>query len=76
MKKRSIVTFICKKIVRAAKRFFEWVSVHKKGYKAITPHFLDTLRVPKMDIGPKEREYVSYQEILDIAKAEASTTRD
>jgi len=63
------------KVVQTAKRFLEWLSVHKRGHKTITPHFIDTLRSPRMDEEPKKREFVSYQEILDIASSPVKNTK-
>ncbi len=74
-KKERLSSSYITKVIQSAKRFLEWVSVDKKGYKTITPRFLDTLRSPRMDEEPKKREFVSYQEISDIASASVKNTK-
>jgi len=66
-----------RKLVSTNKRFFEWVSVHKDGYKQKLPiDWLDDLTVPRLPEKEKEHEYVSYDEILQIAHAPVESLRD
>lgn len=64
-----------KKAIRSAKRFLKWLLEHKH-IRTITPQFLDTLRMPRMEVEPKKREIVTYQEILAIASAPVENTKE
>ena len=64
------------KVVRAGYRLFLWLRVHKSGYGAITPAWLDTIKPPRMTIEPKEHEAVSLDEIHAIARAPVYSPRD
>jgi len=65
-----------KKVIRAAYRFFDWLSTHKRGHKQIGVDYLDTLRAPKLERKPKERDYVSLEEIRNIAQTPVRSTKE
>lgn len=65
-----------KKIIRSAHRFFRWLSAHQRGYRGLNAEYLDTLKAPRMIEPPREREYVSFAEIVAISKASARTIKD
>jgi integrase len=58
-----------RKIVSTARRFLRWLSKHKRGYKEITPAWLDTIKPRQAFQGIQEHEAVTFEEILNIAFA-------
>lgn len=63
-------------LIRSAYRFFFWLSKHRRGFSSITPAWLDTLRVPRLEVEPSKHDAVTYDEILAIASAPAVTLVD
>lgn len=71
---KPLASAYVKKIVSAGRRFFRWLSVHRRqGYKAISQAWLDTVKPPKMPVESKEHEAVSLDEIRAIASAPVLT---
>lgn len=64
------------KLVGTARRFFHWLSIHRQGYKALSPTYLDTLKAPRMVHEPTEHEAVTLDEIRSMAAAPAATVGD
>lgn len=64
------------KVIREAKRFLEWLSVHKSGYKNITQKYLDLMQPPRFAKEPRKREYVSEEEIHRIAEVNVSNMKE
>jgi site-specific recombinase XerC len=64
------------KLIGTARRFFHWLSVHGKGYKALSATYLDTLKAPRMVQEPTEHEAVTLEEVRAIAAAPARTVGD
>lgn len=64
------------KIIRTSHRFFSWLATHKKGYKSITPTFLDSLRPPRIIEKQKKFVAVTYDEIMAIAHAPANNIEE
>jgi integrase len=64
------------KVVRAARRFFEWLRIHEPGHGALTPAFADTLKTPRMAEMPEEHEIVTLDEIRAMAQAEVRGLRE
>lgn len=64
------------KIIRASHRLFTWLSTHQKGYRSITPEFLDSLRPPR--IAEKQNKFVAVtiDEIMAIAHAPANNIEE
>ncbi|KAA3642015.1 MAG: hypothetical protein DWQ07_25815 [Chloroflexi bacterium] len=60
------------KIIRTARRLFDWLSKHEGGYRSLTAAWLDTLRPPRMDEKAQKFIAVTLEEILEIAKAPAN----
>ncbi|KAA3642053.1 MAG: hypothetical protein DWQ07_26010 [Chloroflexi bacterium] len=60
------------KIIRTARRFFDWLSKHERGYRALTAAWLDTLRPPRVEGQAQKFVAVTLEEILEIAKAPAN----
>jgi len=75
-KSKPLSSSYMKKVIRAAYRFFNWLSTHKKGYKQIGFEYLDTLRTPKQETKLKVREFVSFEEIMNIAQTPVRSTKD
>ena len=66
-----------RKLVSAHRRFMEWVSINKEGYRhKITPAWLKTIKLPRQPEEEKEHEFVSYDEIIQIARAPVKSLRD
>jgi integrase len=63
-------------VVRSARRFFVWLSKHRRGFSSITAAWLDTLKVPSVGSSDKVHEIVTLDEIRAIAFAPAETIRD
>jgi len=59
------------KIVRAAVRFFTWLRSNRRGYRAITPAWLATLKPPRTRAGQQEFKAVSFEEIRNMAQSPA-----
>ena len=64
------------KIIRAARKFFDWLSKHERGYRSITAAWLDTLRPPRVDGQAQKFVAVTLDEILEIAKAPANNIEE
>jgi len=75
-KNKPLSSSYVKKVIRAAHRFFYWLSTHKRGYRKNGVEYLDTLRAPKLDKQQKEREYVSLEEIRNIAQTPVRSTKE
>jgi len=62
-------------VVRAARRFFVWVSKHRPGF-SMSAAWLDTLKVPSMVIEDKKHLAITIEEIRAIAAAPVVTIRE
>lgn len=60
-------------VTRSARRFFFWLSKHRRGFSVISSAWLDTLSAPGARSQEKIHEYVSYAEICAIASAPVQT---
>ena len=60
-----------RKVISSAKRFLGWCSTHKQGYRLIDPSYLDTLKPPRQPSSKGTHEYVTLEEVRDIATAPA-----
>jgi len=69
----SLSPIYVEKVIRAAYRFFKWVTNHKRGFTSLNQIYLDTLKPPKMENEKKEHEAVTIEEIRAIAKASVTT---
>lgn len=66
-----------RKLVSANKRFMEWISINIEGYRhKLSPAWLKTLKLPRMHEEEKDHEFVTFEEILQIAKAPVYSLRD
>jgi site-specific recombinase XerC len=66
-----------RKVVSCGRRFLEWLTKHKPGYKTkISLGWLDTLKPPKTITPIKEHEHVTLEEIKAIAQAETISIRE
>ncbi|PKO02215.1 MAG: hypothetical protein CVU43_08855 [Chloroflexi bacterium HGW-Chloroflexi-5] len=66
-----------RKLISANRRFIIWVSLHKEGYrKKLNPAWIDDLQLPSISDVDKDHEYVSYDEIMQMAHAPVDTLRD
>lgn len=66
-----------KKVVGSSRRFFEWLSKHRPGYRhVIGAAWLDTLKPARMKPELKEHKGVTLDEIRAIARAPVFTLRD
>ncbi|MCD4751631.1 MAG: hypothetical protein K8R40_01030 [Anaerolineaceae bacterium] len=57
-----------KKVLATSRNFFTWVSESKQGYRGLLP-WIKTVKTKRMAEMPKNREYVTIDEILKIASA-------
>jgi integrase len=60
-----------KKSLATARLFFTWLADNQPGYKCIKQGWVKTIKVKRLSDIPKERESVSFEEIIAIAKAPA-----
>ena len=65
-----------RKTIATARRFFSWLSTHRKGYRAVGSVFVDTLKPPRMSVEPVEHEAVTIEEVRAMARASAKTNRE
>lgn len=63
-------------VVRSARRFFSWLSKHRRGYASISAAWLDTLKVSGMVIEDRRHQAVSIEEVRAIANAPVYSLRD
>jgi site-specific recombinase XerC len=59
------------KIVGAAKRFFKWLRANRRGYSAITPTWLASLKPPRTSTEQQHFKAVTFEEIKHMAQAPA-----
>jgi len=62
-----------KKVLAAARRFYTWLAANQPGYKNIKQAWINTLKVKRLSEVPRNKEAVTLDEILAIAKAPASS---
>jgi integrase len=66
-----------RKLVGSNKRFMEWVSIHKPGYRQkLTLAWLKTIKLPRIYEAGKDHEFVTFEEILQIASSPVFSIRD
>jgi len=66
-----------RKIVGSAKRFFEWLRLHKVGFRSrISPVWIESLKPPRINPAPSRHEAVTIDEIRKIAYAPTITQRE
>jgi len=66
-----------RKVIGTAKRLFEWLILHQKGYKSkISNVWIDTLKPPRLITAPSDHEAVTIEEIREIAKAKTIYQRE
>ncbi|MBN1182212.1 MAG: tyrosine-type recombinase/integrase [Bacteroidales bacterium] len=66
-----------RKVISCAKSFFLWLTLHKAGYRhKINSIYLNTLKTVKGFGNPQVHEYVSLDEMMDIASAPVYSLRD
>ena len=76
-KDKPLSAIYVSKVVGAAKRFLEWLRMHRVGYKTkLRLSWLDTLKPPRMEEEPSEHEAVTIEEIRAMAEAPAETMRE
>lgn len=63
-------------VIRSSRRFFRWLSLHRKGYASLTPAWLDTIKIPRLPEVQKEHEFVTIEEVRAIAQAPVRTLRE
>ncbi len=61
-----------RKIVGSARTFFTWLTIHKQGFRSITPAWLSTLKVRLVQEEFDDTTTVSLDEILQIARTPVS----
>jgi len=57
-----------KKILATARRFFRWLTDTQQGYKSIKYSWIETIKAKRLNEIPKQRDAVTFEEILIIAK--------
>jgi integrase len=59
-----------------ARLFFTWLSENETGYKHIKQAWIKTVKVKRLSDTPKNKDYVTFDEILKIASCPARTIRE
>ena len=57
-----------RKLINTARLFFKWVSIHKNGYRTITPAWLQTFKFKMYPVEFDEENTISEEEIAIISK--------
>jgi integrase len=65
-----------KKILAAARRFFIWLYEHGKEYRSLKLAWINKLKAKRLSDVPQTKEYVTYEEILEIAQAPAENVME
>jgi site-specific recombinase XerD len=65
-----------KKALATARYFFTWLSDNETGYKHIKQAFIKTLKVKRISDMPKNKDYVTLEEIVAIASSPARSIRE
>jgi len=65
-----------KRILAAARRFFEWLSDEQQEYRTIKRTWIRTLQAKRMPVEPVRAEAVSFEEILAIAQAPVNNLKE
>lgn len=64
------------KILATARRFFTWLYEHGRGYRSISLSWINKIRSKRLTAIPQTKDYVSFEDILDIAKIHAKTIQE
>jgi site-specific recombinase XerD len=64
-----------KKTLATARLFFTWLSDNETGYKHIKQAWIKTIKVKRLSDTPKNKEYVTLQEVLAIASCPAHSIK-
>lgn len=62
-----------RRLVRSGKQFFTWLTVMNSKFRILSRGWLQTLKLPRLPEQPKERVYVSFDEIMAMAAAPVHT---
>ncbi len=62
-----------RKLISSAKIFFEWLSIHKKGFRSITPAWLHSFKFKMYPEEFDDQDTISEEEIEVISKLPAET---
>lgn len=65
-----------KKTLATARLFFTWLSDNEAGYKHIKQAWIKTIKVKRLSDTPKNKEYVTLQEILAMATCPAHSVQE
>lgn len=57
-----------RKIIGSAKLFFTWLTIHKQGFRSITPAWLSTLKIRIVDGEFDDAKTILLDEVLQIAR--------
>jgi integrase len=58
-----------KKVLATARRFFSWLYEDNYEYRKLKPSWIGKIKTKRLSEVPQNKEYVTYEEILQIAKA-------
>jgi site-specific recombinase XerD len=64
-----------KKTLATARYFFTWLSENETGYKHIKQTWIKTIKVKRLSDTPKNKEYVTLEEVLAIASCPAHSIK-
>lgn len=64
-----------KKALATARMFFTWLSENETGYRKIKPAWIKKIKVKRLVNVPRNTEYVTIEEMLDIAARPARTVQ-
>ena len=58
-----------KKVLATGRRFFTWLAENNQGYRSLKQTWINSLKAKRLTVVPQNKDYVSLDEILAIAKA-------
>jgi site-specific recombinase XerD len=64
-----------KKTLATARLFFTWLSYNEIGYKHIKLAWIKTIKIKRLSDTPKNKEYVTLEEVLAIASCPAHSIK-
>jgi integrase len=75
-REKQLSSSYIRKTVKTAQAFLTWLSIFKPGYKALRPEWLATVKSGRLPENSKDHEYVSLEDIRDLAAAPVETLRE
>lgn len=73
---KSLSPGYMKKVLATFRRFFSWLIDNQDGYKSVKFSWIATIKVKRLSEIPKQREAVSLEEILVIARTQVDNLEE